>query len=178
MDRTPVIVGIGLSDYPVTPHLDSVQHHVLAMQRALADAGIEKSEIDGYASAGGMMMAGDPVYMAEYLASLLPPQADVAVIGGPEVIDDIELVLGIVHGIQRSGLRLVNDPFVDRHRNREDVKEGGRADKPPAGAEWSNHRHAAETGQQVGLTTASSSKPGTPKIEMFSVVLSDANSLA
>ena len=116
--------------------------------------------------------------MAEYLASLLPPQADVAVIGGPEVIDDIELVLGIVHGIQRSGLRLVNDPFVDRHRNREDVKEGGRADKPPAGAEWSNHRHAAETGQQVGLTTASSSKPGTPKIEMFSVVLSDANSLA
>lgn len=67
------------------------------------------------------------VYMAEYLASLLPPQADIAVIGGPEVIDDIELVLGIVHGVQRSGLRLVNDPFVDRHRNREDVKEGGRA---------------------------------------------------
>ncbi len=66
------------------------------------------------------------VYMVEHLASLLPPQADVAVIGGPEVIDDIELVLGIVHGVQRSGLRLVNDPFVDRHRNREDVKEGGR----------------------------------------------------
>ena len=66
------------------------------------------------------------VYMAEYLASLLPPQADIAVIGGPEVIDDIELVLGIVHGVQRSGLKLVNDPFVDRHRNREDVKEGGR----------------------------------------------------
>lgn len=66
------------------------------------------------------------VYMAEHLASLLPPQADVAVIGGPEVIDDIELVLGIVHGVQRSGLKLLNDPFVDRHRNREDVKEGGR----------------------------------------------------
>jgi ABC-type sugar transport system substrate-binding protein len=67
------------------------------------------------------------VYMAEHLASLLPPHADVAVIGGPEVIDDIELVLGIVHGVRRSGLRLVNDPFVDRHRNCEDVKEGGRA---------------------------------------------------
>jgi ABC-type sugar transport system substrate-binding protein len=66
------------------------------------------------------------VYMAEYLASLLPSQAEVAVIGGPEVIDDIELVLGIVHGVQHSGLRLVNDPFADRHRNREDVKEGGR----------------------------------------------------
>ena len=52
MDRTPVIVGIGLSDYPKAPDLNGVQHHVLATQRALADAGIEKSEIDGYVSAG------------------------------------------------------------------------------------------------------------------------------
>jgi acetyl-CoA acetyltransferase len=68
MDRTPVIVGIGLSDYPKAPELNGVQHHVLAMQRCLADAGIEKSEIDGYvnASAGGMMV-DDPVTMAEYL---------------------------------------------------------------------------------------------------------------
>jgi acetyl-CoA acetyltransferase len=68
MDRTPVIVGIGLSDYPKAPDLDGVQHHVLAMQRALADCGIDKSEIDGYvnASAGGMMV-DDPVTMAEYL---------------------------------------------------------------------------------------------------------------
>jgi acetyl-CoA acetyltransferase len=68
MDRTPVIVGIGLSDYPKAPHLNIVQHHVLAMQRCLADAGIEKSEIDGYvnASSGGMMI-DDPVTMAEYL---------------------------------------------------------------------------------------------------------------
>jgi acetyl-CoA acetyltransferase len=68
MDRTPVIVGIGLSDYPKAPELNTVQHHVLAMQRCLADAGIDKSEIDGYvnASSGGMML-DDPVTMAEYL---------------------------------------------------------------------------------------------------------------
>jgi acetyl-CoA acetyltransferase len=68
MDRTPVIVGIGLSDYPKAPDLDSVQHHALAMQRALADSGVAKSEIDGYvnASSGGMMI-DDPVTMAEYL---------------------------------------------------------------------------------------------------------------
>jgi acetyl-CoA acetyltransferase len=68
MDRTPVIVGIGLSDYPKAPHLNGVQHHVLAMQRCLADAGVEKSELDGYvnASAGGMTV-DDPVTMAEYL---------------------------------------------------------------------------------------------------------------
>lgn len=67
------------------------------------------------------------VYMAEYLASLLPTAAKVAVIGGPEVIDDIELVTGIVHGVKQSKLTLVNDPFDARYRNLEDVAEGGRA---------------------------------------------------
>ncbi len=69
MDRTPVIVGIGLSDYPRAPHLDGVQHHCLAMQRALDDCGVPKSEIDGYINAGGGggMMIDDPVTMAEYL---------------------------------------------------------------------------------------------------------------
>ena len=68
-DRTPVIVGIGLSDYPKAPHLDGVQHHVLAAQRAIADAGIDKSVIDGYVNAGGGggMMVDDAVTMAEYL---------------------------------------------------------------------------------------------------------------
>jgi acetyl-CoA acetyltransferase len=64
-----VIAGIGLSDYPKAPHLDAVEHHVLAMQRALADSGIEKSAIDGYVSAGGGgdMMSDSAVAMAEYL---------------------------------------------------------------------------------------------------------------
>jgi acetyl-CoA acetyltransferase len=67
--RAPVIVGIGLSDYPKAPHLDGVQHHALAMQRAIADAGIEKRSIDGYVNAGGGggMMVDDAVTMAEYL---------------------------------------------------------------------------------------------------------------
>jgi ABC-type sugar transport system substrate-binding protein len=65
--------------------------------------------------------------MGEYLAELLPAGADVAVIGGPEVIDDIELVMGIVHGVRQSGLQLRNDPFEERYRNRDDVAEGGHA---------------------------------------------------
>lgn len=67
--RDPVIVGIGLSDLPKAPHLDSVQHHVLAMQRALADSGLEKREIDGFLSCGmgAPGMADDPVVLAEYL---------------------------------------------------------------------------------------------------------------
>ena len=67
-DRTPVIAGIGLSDYPKVPELDGVQHHVQAMQRALADCGVEKSAIDGYVTpGGGGMMIDDAVTMAEYL---------------------------------------------------------------------------------------------------------------
>jgi acetyl-CoA acetyltransferase len=68
MDRTPVIVGVGLSDYPKAPDLDSVQHHSLAMQRALADCGLPKAEIDGYINAGGSggMMVDDAITMAEY----------------------------------------------------------------------------------------------------------------
>jgi acetyl-CoA acetyltransferase len=67
-DRTPVIAGIALSDYPEAPHLDGVQHHVLAMQRVLEDSGVAKGDIDGYVSAGGGgMMIDDAVTMAEYL---------------------------------------------------------------------------------------------------------------
>ena len=66
------------------------------------------------------------VFMTEYLASLLPPGARVAVIGGPPVVDDIELLHGLVHGVQRAGLTLVNDPFDTRYRNLIDVADGGR----------------------------------------------------
>src|SRR5262245_30757749 len=50
-DRTPVIVGIGLSDYPKTPEMTSLQHHVLSAKRAMADSGVTKQEIDGYVMA-------------------------------------------------------------------------------------------------------------------------------
>jgi acetyl-CoA acetyltransferase len=69
MDRTPVIVGIGLSEYPKAPHMNGVEHHVQAAQRAIEDSGIDKAEINGYVSAGGGggMMVDDAVTMAEYL---------------------------------------------------------------------------------------------------------------
>jgi acetyl-CoA acetyltransferase len=62
-----VIVGIGLSDAPRAPHLDSTGHHVQAIQRALADAGLEKRAIDGYLYAGMEGSAAEAVAMAEYL---------------------------------------------------------------------------------------------------------------
>jgi acetyl-CoA acetyltransferase len=62
-----VIVGIGLSDAPRAPHLDAIGHHVQAIQRALADSGVEKRAIDGYLCAGMEAGAVEAVSMAEYL---------------------------------------------------------------------------------------------------------------
>lgn len=64
-NRSPVIVGIGLSDAPVAPHLSAEEHHAQALQRALADSGVNKADIDGYASAA--IVGGDAAAMAEYL---------------------------------------------------------------------------------------------------------------
>lgn len=66
------------------------------------------------------------VYMAEYLGTIVGPQARVAVVGGPDVVDDIELMLGLVHGLDICGLQLVNDPEDVRYKNVTDVAEGGR----------------------------------------------------
>jgi acetyl-CoA acetyltransferase len=82
--RDPVIVGIGTSDLPRAPHLDNVGHHVQAMQRALADAGVEKSAIEGYCCAGGsktMSAADDMGVMVEYLG-LEPRFTDGTMTGG------------------------------------------------------------------------------------------------
>jgi ABC-type sugar transport system substrate-binding protein len=64
--------------------------------------------------------------MMEYLATLLPPGGRVAVVGGPDVIDDIELLAGIRHGLDSAGLVRVNDPEDPRYKNTTDVASGGK----------------------------------------------------
>lgn len=54
-----------------------------------------------------------------------PPR--VAILGGPEILDDVELVRGAVDGVRGSGLTLVNDPFLPEYRNLDDVRGGARA---------------------------------------------------
>jgi ABC-type sugar transport system substrate-binding protein len=66
------------------------------------------------------------VYMSEYLASLLPDGARVAVVGGPDVVDDNELMAGLLYGLEISGITRVNDPEDPRYKNTTDVASGGK----------------------------------------------------
>ena len=67
------------------------------------------------------------VFMAEYLASLLPADSGVGVIGGPDSVDDAEEVAGLVYALKRSHCRLLNDPEDQQFCNVQDVSEGARA---------------------------------------------------
>jgi len=47
-------------------------------------------------------------------------------VGGPDVVDDIELMAGLLHGIKITGLTRVNDPENPRYKNTTDVASGGK----------------------------------------------------
>lgn len=77
--RKVAVIGVALSD---CGRLDTVTPHALhaqAARRALADAGIDRSVIDGFASAGLGTLA--PIEVAEYLG-LRPSWVDSTSVGG------------------------------------------------------------------------------------------------
>jgi acetyl-CoA acetyltransferase len=63
--RRAVITGVATSDYPNLPEMSEQQVHAQAAERALADAGVEFADVDGYATAGNFPMY--EVGMCEYL---------------------------------------------------------------------------------------------------------------
>ncbi len=66
-DRSPVIVGVALSDYPKAPHLTAYGHHSQALQRVLKDSAVRLEDVDGYMSVGtGGMMIDDIATMSEF----------------------------------------------------------------------------------------------------------------
>jgi ABC-type sugar transport system substrate-binding protein len=66
------------------------------------------------------------ILMSEFMAKLVPPGSDVAVIGGPDTVDDVEECIGVVHGAKLVGLNVVNDPYDPRYDNVSDISEMGR----------------------------------------------------
>jgi len=67
------------------------------------------------------------VFMMDYLTSLLPPNSDIGIIGGPHALTDTEEVTGLVYSVRRSRCNLVNDPFLPEYSNLTDTVAGARA---------------------------------------------------
>src|SRR5262249_23129160 len=79
MGRRVAIVGAALSDCGRVDDKSSFELHHQAASRALVDAGLEKGDVDGFASSGtGLLM---PVEVAEYLG-LRPTWVDGTGVGG------------------------------------------------------------------------------------------------
>jgi acetyl-CoA acetyltransferase len=118
MPRRPVIVGIGESDGPVAPHLSDEGHHAQATVRALADAGLTRGDIDGYATPSVTGVSMGAIRMAEYLG-LRPAWLDGTNIGGASYellvqhaaraieASDVETVLLTYGEASRSGGRAI-----------------------------------------------------------------------
>ena len=76
---TAAIVGAALSDVGRVDHASVFALHHQAASRALAHAGLDPQDIDGFASAGTGVLA--PIEVAEYLG-LRPTWVDSTTIGG------------------------------------------------------------------------------------------------
>jgi acetyl-CoA acetyltransferase len=78
-NRRAVIVGVATSDYPNLPDMSEHQVHAQAAERALADAGLDFGDVDGFATAGFFPMYA--VGVCEYLG-LRPHYVDETNFGG------------------------------------------------------------------------------------------------
>ncbi|MBM3673909.1 MAG: acetyl-CoA acetyltransferase [Actinobacteria bacterium] len=79
MNRRVCVVGVGLSDGPRTPEMTGLMLEAQAFRRALDDAGLAKSDVEGLASAGYGGL--HEVMLAEYLG-LTPEWLDSTSCGG------------------------------------------------------------------------------------------------
>ena len=82
LDRTR-LVGAAVSDYPLTPELTELDHHVLATRNALADAGLSLTDVDGLLTASGGSLS--PMALSEYLG-IRPRFVDGTSVGGSSFV--------------------------------------------------------------------------------------------
>ena len=65
MNRRVAVVGVALSDIGRVDELTPYHLHAQAVRRAMADAGLQKDDVDGFASHGTGSLP--PIDVAEYL---------------------------------------------------------------------------------------------------------------
>ena len=79
------IVGAAVSDYPVTPNLSELDHHVLGIRNALDDCGLSLRDVDGLIIASGGFGGLNPMGLAEYLG-IRPTFVDGLSVGGSSFV--------------------------------------------------------------------------------------------
>jgi len=65
------------------------------------------------------------IYLTQFLARHVDDEPRVAIIGGPPILDDDELVEGLLEGSKRCRFQVLNDPHDRACRNVADVKGAG-----------------------------------------------------
>ena len=115
LTRKAAIVGTGLSDLGHTPDKTSLQLIAQATNRALDDAGLKKSDIDGLFSAGWITM--ESIMVAEYLG-IHPVYSDNTLPGGSAFEFHVEhAVAAISAGLCETALICYAEtPLSDRKR--------------------------------------------------------------
>lgn len=97
-----------------------------AAVKAAMDAGMKVFTIHRplYKVSGSIVVPNfyQGVFLANRLAEEVGVGGRVAVLGGPKILDDEEMVLGCVDGLKRSGVIVLNDPMLDKYRNLTDIK--------------------------------------------------------
>lgn len=77
------LVGASVSDYPLTPDLTELDHHLLAIRNALDDAGLKLPDVDGLLTASGGPLS--PMGLSEYLG-IRPRYVDGTSVGGSSFV--------------------------------------------------------------------------------------------
>ncbi|HYZ91247.1 MAG TPA: thiolase, partial [Actinomycetota bacterium] len=77
------LVGAAVSDYPLTPDMTELDHHLLAIRNALDDAGLKLTDVDGLLTASGGSLS--PMGLSEYLG-IRPRYVDGTSVGGSSFV--------------------------------------------------------------------------------------------